>query len=70
MKTVFSIIFGIFMSFLGFNAYAVGPDFTTLTGAIDFSTLITAFMTVFGAMIAVGIVVKGGGAIAKRLGFG
>ena len=59
---------GLFGASVG-TALATGPDFTTLTAGIDFSTLILALFALFGALIPVGIVMKGGNAITRKLGF-
>jgi len=40
-------------------AFAVGPDFSDLTGAVDFSTVGTAILAI-GALLAVPSVVKRG----------
>jgi hypothetical protein len=58
-----------FLAALAAPSFAVGPDFSTLTGAVDFSTLITALLAIFAAMVGVGIVLKGGNAITRKLGF-
>lgn len=42
------------------SAQATPPDFTTLTGAVDFSTAITAILAVFALVAAVYVVWKGG----------
>lgn len=40
-------------------AQATGPDFTTLTGAIDVSTTITAILAVGALMVGVALAVMG-----------
>lgn len=40
-------------------AFADGPDFTTLTGAIDMSTVTTAVMAVGAVMVGVYVAIKG-----------
>lgn len=61
-------VLGLFLLLIGF-VNAAPPDFSTLTAGIDFSTLITALMSVFVAMAGVGIVAKGGSFIVRKLGF-
>lgn len=41
------------------NAQAAGPDFTTLTTAIDMSSVSTAVLAVAATMVAVYIAIKG-----------
>jgi len=40
-------------------AQATPPDFSTLTSAIDFSTVITGVMAVAGVMVGVYVAIKG-----------
>lgn len=71
MKTLYLAIFAFFASIFSLSALAAGtaPDWTVLTAGIDFSSLITALLTVFAAMAGVGIVAKGGAFLVKKLGF-
>jgi len=48
------------LSLLSVPAFAVGPDFTTLTAGVDFATLIAAIMAV--AVLAVGYTIAKSGA--------
>lgn len=41
------------------SAFAVGPDFSSLTAAVDFSTVGTAILAV-GALLAVPLVIRKG----------
>ena len=41
------------------SAFAVGPDFTTLTAAVDFSTVGTAVLAI-AALLAVPLVIRKG----------
>lgn len=50
-------------------ANATAPDFTALSSAVDFTTLTTAIMTIFSAMIVAGLVLKGGRTILRLVGF-
>ncbi|WP_415878982.1 hypothetical protein [Methylomonas sp. TEB] len=60
--------FAMFLMLVGVDAFATS-DYDTLTAAVDFTALKTAFGVVFAAFIAVGIFIKGGGKIAGKLGF-
>lgn len=55
----FQLLLMTFLSFLGFNAFAVGPDFSALTGAVDFSTVGTAILAI-AALLAVPLVIRKG----------
>lgn len=48
-------------------ANAAGVDYTQLTTAVDFTTAITAIMTVFGAIVLVRIAMVGGRAVMSAL---
>lgn len=45
--------FGASLSALAINSYAVGLDLTTLTTAVDFSSVITAILAVAAIMVGV-----------------
>lgn len=46
------------MSISGMS-FATGPDFTSLTSAVDFTTVIAAILLVAAALAGVDIVIKG-----------
>ena len=48
-------------------ANAAAPDFSTLTAAVDFSTVITAILLVMAGLAGVYIVWVGGGMILTKL---
>lgn len=48
------------------NAFAVGPDFSSLSGAVDFSTVGTAILAVAAVMVVPKVVMWGS---RKVLGF-
>lgn len=50
------------------SAHAVGPDYSALTGAIDFSTASAAVLAGFVLLAGFGLVVKGGSVILRKLG--
>lgn len=52
--------------FSGF-AFADPPDFSTLTTAVDFSTVITALLTIMAALAGVYIVMRGGSLILSKI---
>lgn len=55
------------LSALSFSASAAGPDFSTLTSAVDFSTVITAILAVFAALAGVFVVTRGGQLILEKI---
>lgn len=59
-KTLIQTLIALFLMTLGLNAFADPPSFTTLTAAVDFSTVISSVLTVFAALAGVYIVMKGG----------
>lgn len=50
---------GALLATVGINSYAVGTDLTSLTTAVDFSTVITAILAVAAIMVGVYVVWKG-----------
>lgn len=48
-------------------AFAVAPDLTTITAAVDFSTAATAISGVFAALATVYVLMKAGGLVLSRL---
>lgn len=65
---LFSMLFiTLFSMLFGQSVFALPPDFTTLTAAVDFSTVITAVLGIFAALASVYIVVAGGRMILTRL---
>lgn len=50
-----------------FDAFALPPDFTTLTDAVDFSTAQTAILSVFASLSVVYILIRGGSLIIERI---
>lgn len=67
MKKLYAWLVAAFASLLAVPAFAVPPDFSTLTGAVDYSTATTAIMTVFGALGVVYIVLAGGRLILNQM---
>ena len=53
------LVFLVMLTGLASNAFAVGPDFTTITSAVDFSTVITGVMAVAVAIVGVYLAAKG-----------
>ena len=51
-----------------FAAFAVGPDFTTLTTAVDFSTVGTAILAIGALMVVPKVVRWGTGRVLAMLG--
>lgn len=69
MKTRMFAVLGLVLASFSALADAAGPDLTALTGAVDFSTVTAAILVVFAAMVPVGLAMKGGSAILRKLGF-
>ncbi|ANE57485.1 hypothetical protein AYM39_21385 [Methylomonas sp. DH-1] len=62
---------GLFLMAFGLEAFAEAPeppDFTSLTEAVDFSTVKTALMAIMAALAAVFIVSRGGSMILRKIG--
>lgn len=59
MLKIVRVYIALFLAVLGFNAAAVGPDFTTLTAGVDFSTVGPAILAV-AALIGLVLVVRKG----------
>lgn len=53
------LVFVALLASMATNAFAVGPDFTTLTSAVDFSTVITGVMAVAVAIVGVYLAARG-----------
>ena len=53
---------------IGSAAFAVGPDFTTLTTAVDFSTVGTAILAIGALMVVPKVVRWGTGRVLAMLG--
>ena len=66
MKALKKVGFSI-SSLLAGSAMAAGPDVSSLTTAVDFSTVSTAIMTVSGSIISVYIVIKAAQFIIGRV---
>ncbi|HSH72826.1 MAG TPA: hypothetical protein VK974_07190 [Methylophilaceae bacterium] len=61
MKFLLNVLF-VFLTLMGFvsgNAFAVGPDFTTLTTGVDFSTIGPALLLIAVAISGVYVIWKG-----------
>lgn len=62
MQTIKTFVLGLLaiaFSLFGITAHAAPPDLTTLTAAVDFSTVTTAILGVAAALIVVYIAWKG-----------
>lgn len=64
---MFKKIAGVVVSVAPLSAFAVPPDVTALTGAVDFSTVATGIMTVAGSVIGVYLVIKAAQFIIARV---
>jgi hypothetical protein len=63
MKKSFFLIF-----LIPFAVNAAAPDYSTLTSSVDFSSVITAIISISAALAGVGIVMKGTSLILRKLG--
>jgi len=59
MKLLQMFFITLFAMLFGSSAFAVGPDFTTLTGSVDFSTVGPAILAI-AALLAVPLVIRKG----------
>lgn len=48
-------------------AFATGPDYTTITAAVDWSAVSTAILAVFALVAGVMVVFKGGKMLLKAI---
>lgn len=53
--------------FLPDLSYATAPDFSTLTGAVDFSTVATSVLSVAAGIVGVMVLIKGAGFIYSAM---
>lgn len=58
-KLFFASLFALAFSMFGAPAFAVGPDLTTVTSAVDFGTVTTAILGVAAAVVVVYLAWKG-----------
>jgi hypothetical protein len=59
LQALFLYCLASLFAFFGAPVFAAGPDLTTLTTAVDFSTVTTAVLAVAAALIVVYIAWKG-----------
>lgn len=59
MKLFLMALLAFGLSMFGMSAYALGPDLSTVTAAVDFGTVTTAVLGVAAALIVVYIAWKG-----------
>ncbi len=67
LRSVYMAICGFFLSFMSFFARAAGPDFSGMTGQIDWTTAIAALLLVAGGLAAVYVVMTGSGLINAKI---
>jgi len=67
-KRILLAVVGASFALVGTSAHAVG--LADLTATVDLSAISTAMTVVFSGMITVGIFLKGGQIISKKLGWG
>lgn len=58
-KLFFASLFALVFATFGLPAYAVGPDLSTVTAAVDFGTVTTALLGVAAAVVVVYLAWKG-----------
>jgi len=59
MKSYLKLVVGAFLSVVAGSAFAVGPDFSSITAAVDVSTMGTAILAI-SAVLALPLVIKKG----------
>jgi len=67
MKAYISMLLLVLLSLFGFSAHAVPVDLTSLTSAVDFSTVISAILLVAAALAGVYIAWKGAFMVLRAL---
>lgn len=67
LKKIKGVVVGVVAGASAVPALAAGPDFATLTAAVDFGTAITAILLVMAGLAGVYIVMKGGSLILSKL---
>lgn len=67
LKKVKGVVVGVATGVSALPAFAAGPDFSTLTASVDFSTAIAAILLVMAGLAGVYIVMKGGSLILSKL---
>jgi len=67
-KRILLTAVGASAALMGTSAHALG--LADLTATVDLSAISTAMTVVFSGMITVGIFMKGGAIISKKLGWG
>lgn len=64
---MFKKIAGVVVSVAPMAAFATGPDFTGMTGQIDWTTATAAILLVAGGLAAVYVVMTGSGLINSKI---
>lgn len=59
--------FGSLMMLFGGYAFAVPPDFSTLTAAVDFSTTEAAVLVIMASLATLYILIRGGSLILSKI---
>ncbi len=67
MSTYLKMFLALMLSFIVGPAFADPPSFTTLTAAVDFSTVISSLLTIMAALAGVFIVMRGGSLILSKI---
>ncbi|WP_263770047.1 hypothetical protein [Propionivibrio soli] len=68
MKQAYLFLLSVWLFLMSMAARAAtGPDFTTLTAAVDYSTAIAAILVVMAGLAGVYIVMSGGSMILQKL---
>jgi hypothetical protein len=67
MSTYLKTFLVLMLSFIVGPAFAEPPAFTTLTAAVDFSTVISSLLTIMAALAGVFIVMRGGSLILSKI---
>lgn len=62
-----SVAVAVVLSVLAAPSFAVAPDLTALTAAVDFSTTITAVLGIMAALAGVYVIMKAGSLVLSRI---
>jgi hypothetical protein len=66
-KNLFVYLSAFLIALFSASTFAAGTELSAMAGAVSFSDLILALTTLFGAMASVGVILKGGAIVLRKL---
>jgi hypothetical protein len=66
-KSLLIFISALLVSLFSVSSFAAGTELSTLASGVSFTDLILALTTLFGAMASVGVILKGGAIVLRKL---